>query len=135
MTYLEEPYLIIRWDETLKCVHMQWRGFVEGEKFRAGLDKGLELLKEKKAQRWLADLEQLRVVSLSDQDWMTKNWLPRATASGLRFTANVLPESVIAQMVVNRIKVNAKDDGAAYFDDMEKAREWLSAQSAEVSSK
>ena len=127
MVYFDEPFLTIRWDSITQCVVMEWKKFVLGEDFRKGLDKGLELVKEKQSKRWLADLRSIGVVAQEDQDWSNTNWFPRALAAGLTHMAIVVPENVIAKWSVDRImnKVENTNLTVHYFDGVEKAKQWL----------
>lgn len=125
MVYFDSSYLTVSWDSEIDCVYVVWKAYVEGENFRYGLEQGLGLLKEKHSSKWLADLRKLRVVKLADQDWMVSEWLPRAQKAGLKWTATIMPSDILAQMSVSRVKAKAEDNGAAYFDKLEDARQWL----------
>lgn len=131
MVYLDEPYLTIRWNTQIQSVVMEWKKFVKGDDFRAGLDKGLELVREKRAKRWLADLRQIGVVAQEDQDWSNQDWFPRAVRAGLTHMAIVYPENIVARWSVERIitRVEGTDLVIHYFDNVEKARFWLISQS------
>ncbi len=130
MVYFDESYLTIQWDASIQCVVMQWKKFVEGESFRKGLDTGLKLVEEKHAKRWLADLRKLGVVTQEDQQWSNEDWFPRAINSSLQYMAIIVPENIIAKWSVDRIMT--KVEGASllthYFDNTDKAMEWLRSQ-------
>lgn len=112
MIYFEEPHVTIRWDDKLKCVYVEWCGFVQGDKFRSTMDKALELVKQKNSKNWLADLREQRVTSVEDQDWLVNNWLPRCIQTGLKRSAIIVPENVLGQMSVTRIASKAGDTGS-----------------------
>ncbi len=129
MSQTVKPEMIISWDTTLKSVLVQGKGFLEGQTYRDGMNKGLALLKEKRASRWLADMLSQAVMSIGDQDWTVQDWTPRAVNDGIRHTAFVVPKSTLGQMSLKRIvgKVGDKELTMAYFDNVEEARQWLRA--------
>ncbi len=130
MIYFDEPFLTIHWDETIKCVIMQWKGFAQSNQLRTGLNKGLELIKQKKATYWLADLRNLKVISLEDQKWSNEDWFPRALATELRRMAIVEASSAVTQLGVKNImsRVNGQDLEVHYFSDVEQAKQWLGSK-------
>lgn len=121
------PFLTIHWDEGNRCVWMEWKQFVKGAEFREGLDKGLELLEDKAATRWLADTRSLSVLDREDQDWTIAHWFPRAIRAGLERMAIVRPSRRTPMMSVNDVMRKADLRGLAveYFDELEDARAWL----------
>lgn len=106
---------------------MMWKDFVHGDPFRLGLNKGLELIEEKNASLWLADLRKMQVLSLEDQDWSTNDWFPRAIKGGIRKMAIVLPESALAKMGLKNImnKVGGIEIETSYFSSIDEAEKWL----------
>lgn len=130
MIHYDEPWLTVHWDESCHAVWLEWKGYVEGEPARQGLDCGLELLRRKRANRWLADVRRLGPVRQVDQQWINQDWFPRVIRAGLRFIATVTPQTAIARMSVRQImsKVNEIDISTANCDDLEQARLWLRAQ-------
>lgn len=126
----ESAYLDIEYDPELDAVRMHWKQFVSGEPFRDGLDRGLELVREKGASNWYADLRELGAVDQEDQEWSNNEWFPRAIEAGLTNMAIVRPESVVAEMSVDRImqEVEGTDLVTYNVDDPDEAREWLADQ-------
>src|SRR4051812_25850168 len=94
--------ITITWDEVTKSVQATGQGFVEGTQFRIPMDKGLELLKEKAASKWLADMREQKVLTQTDQDWTIQNWTPRAVAAGLKKSAFVIPKSALGQLTLRK---------------------------------
>ena len=121
------PFLPIHWDETNRCVWMEWKQFVKGKEFREGLDEGLALLRDKAATRWLADLRNLSALDVPDKEWSSLDWFPRAVAAGLRRMAIVLPGRIIPKMSVGDVmkKADLRDVEVEYFISLDDAREWL----------
>lgn len=128
MVYFEDKNWLIEWDEIRKWVKVDMIGFVQGEAHRNGSMKVVELLKQKKATKILTDTRQAKVLGLAEQKWVNEVWVPMMKAAGMRYTATVLPQNVIAQMSINAIAKTNKtvtDLENAYFGTMEEAQDWL----------
>jgi hypothetical protein len=132
MIYFNEHFLTIHWDEAHKCVVMEWKAFAKSAEFRRGLDKGLELLTNKKAARWLADMRKMGTIGVEDQKWSNEDWFPRAVRGGIRYMALVMPASALASMGVKNIMntIGNIPIETQYFDSPDKARDWLKTRPA-----
>lgn len=127
MIYLEETFVTIQWDAPVRCVQIEWRGFVHSDQIRMGLNKGLELVVQKGTDRWLTDTRQLKIVKTEDQNWVLTDWFPRAIAAGITRMSYVIPEQVLCTMTAKRIMSNIKGVSleTAYFDKVVEARLWF----------
>ncbi len=127
MKHFDEDFLEIHWDEHVKCVTMVWKKFAKGDNFRKGLNAGLDLIKQKQASKWLADMTNMQVLALDDQEWANVDWFPRGIAGGIRKMALITPKSALAKMGVKNImnKVGDVELETAYFDNFDEAKAWL----------
>ena len=134
MAYFDARWMTVDFDASIQAVSLLWKGYAEGEDFRAGFDRGVELLKQKQASRWLADCRLQGPITLADQQWMNQVWHPRAAAAGMRWVALVSPTSSVARLSNRYIvtRVNSTDLVFNHFDDMESARAWLRAPTRPV---
>jgi len=130
--YFQSPRFRVFWDPAISTAIGAGEGFVDGEELRTGMDKGLELLIKNCSNKWLAEMSHRRVHTEEDQKWIVDDWTPRAVAAGLRYTAFVLPTSVIAKMSLKRMThiVAERSLEIGYFDDLEDARQWLKSVGA-----
>ncbi len=130
MIHFDEPFLTIFWEEEDRIVRAQWKSEVRGEPMRRGLEVGLALLIEKRAQKWLVDSRFIEFIDPTDVKWVNDHWMPRGAAAGLRFMAFVMAKKVVMQMSMKSFiaRINEREISSAYFDDLEPARDWLRAQ-------
>lgn len=130
MAYYESDELTIEWEPTIEAVVMDWHAFAKGEAYRNGLDKGLELVEDKGATNWLADLRDLGTVTQEDQEWTQNEWHPRAFETTLSNIAVLQPESVVANMSVDDLveEFGSNDNKSRIFSDRDEAESWLEAQ-------
>ena len=127
MPLFEEKYLTIHHNEDVQCIHMQWTGFATTEKYKHGMNTGLEKVKEKQVSKWLADMVNMGAIAPDDQKWTNENWFPRLLASGIRTAAVVMSKDVFNQLAVKKIGEDMTDNSYTmhFFDDLEEAKSWL----------
>ena len=94
--------------------------------------KVLDLVEEKRCSRLLADGRRMKIIAPGDQAWVEREWLPRSKRAGIRYSALILPKSVVSTMAVNRIMERFTSTGGkeveitrAYFEDVPSAKAWL----------
>jgi len=117
----------VRWDQSGGIVMVEWEGWADSEEFTALLEAEIQALSDHGASLLLADCRRQRVLRPADQDRADREWLPRATAAGLKRFAIVLPTSVLAAMnLQDRLgKVPSGTLEVGYFDGVKAAQEWL----------
>ncbi|MFC7074871.1 STAS/SEC14 domain-containing protein [Haloarcula halophila] len=129
MAQYESAFLTIEWDGSIEAVIMNWTDFAEGEEYREGLDKGLEVIEQHGAENWLADLREMGAVSQEDQEWTRNEWHPRAFETSLTNMAIIQPESVVAEMSVDDlVQEIGEETTIQIFDNREDAKSWLDEQ-------
>ena len=127
MPLFEEKYLTIHHNEDVECIHMQWRGFATSEKYKHGMNTGLEKVKEKKVNKWLADMAEMGAIAPNDQKWTNEDWFPRLLGSGIDVAAVVMSKDVFNQLAVKKIGEDMTDNSYTmhFFDNLEEAKVWL----------
>jgi hypothetical protein len=125
--YFESDVVVVTWEAEQRAVLLAWKGHAKGEKFRQGLDKGLELVKQHGAARWIGDCTLLGVLSQEDQDWTNTNWFPRLLQTPVSRMAVLIPKSALTRMSVDSIlsKVEGTNLTTCYFSDLAEARGWV----------
>jgi hypothetical protein len=127
------PFVAIHWEPVVQAVWMQWRTATSGEPFHRAMDVGLNLLEQRHAKNWLADLRCAGIMTRSDRMWMNQNWFPRAARSGLSHVALVSSRASVPKLTVSALLENdcmpltPKDSGVttAYFQNTEAGLLWL----------
>src|ERR1700749_54766 len=102
-----------------KIVHHELRRFVHGQPFRDLLTRGVEVMEEQRALKWLSDDRGNAPIKPLDTEWGRRVWFPRAIAAGWKHWAVVMPEGVLGQMNMRRwIEMYAESGLNAHpFDD------------------
>jgi len=131
-----EDFLKIEYDQSCSCAFMHWGASPGPEQYREGNEKVLEALQIDDKSSLLIDLKALNIMmSLSDQVWTAKEWIPRVLEHKLEKLAIVIPESFISQIAIKSIYGGLPQEGVeiAFFETVEEAREWVSGIQASAS--
>ena len=124
---IDNQYATLVYHSDTKIVHHIFHKDLNTEHFKLVLSRGVELLIEHEAIKWLADTRAIGPFSEEEGRWVNEEWLPRAIASGWKYWALVVPEAVKARMDLFQhmaffegkgIKINV-------FTDIDFARTWL----------
>lgn len=124
----------IEYDPTVPCLIDTVTEFLYSEEFRRHMDKGLELLIDKKEVHgdigWLANTKSLVAVPDDDTRWIAEDWCVRAAEAGIRYIAMVLPDDEIVRMSNDFFDKDFEIPSAKglilkHFADLESACGWL----------
>jgi hypothetical protein len=125
--YMDEPWVLIRWDQDHRCVFADWKGFATSSEFQGGLTRALEVVRERQAVNFLSDTQKLESISDEDQRWIRNTWAPLAAASGLRRVAVVLAPSGLSKMAIQTMFKGRRRTGlqSRTFDSLADATRWV----------
>lgn len=125
--YVDQPWLLMRWDAVHQLVHSEWRAFANSAELRAGLLRGIEAIKDHRATGYLTDTRKVKVVVLKDQDWIKETWLPLAIEAGLKRIAVVTAAQGLGKLTVEDVVGLTDDQGlqSRIFSSVEAGWEWM----------
>jgi hypothetical protein len=104
----------------------QWFGVQSVETVMAGGYKLLEMMREKSCPKLLNSNE--KVIGSWDMalEWAENEWAPQMRAAGLRYLAQVVPNSVYATMTIESLIQRIDEEfEIRTFGDESQARDWL----------
>jgi hypothetical protein len=124
---MDEPWVLIRWDQEHRCVFADWKGFATSSEFQSGLTKALDVVKERQAVNLVSDTQKLESISDEDQRWIRYSWAPLAATSGLRRVAVVLAPSGLSKMAIQTMFKGRRRTGlqSRTFDSLTDALRWV----------
>ncbi|MCS6905813.1 MAG: hypothetical protein RML72_04160 [Bacteroidia bacterium] len=116
----------------IKALWVEWFGYPTEEEYKAIILDGLEVLKEKKLEYWIADTRKLELISESANEWTIAVATPLAVKNGLLKLGFLLPEEYLAQFSVEELANNAAKEyqklnvniPLKYFSTLEEALNW-----------
>jgi hypothetical protein len=125
--YLDESYLLIRWDSDHGCVYAAFRSFATSLEFREGTMKIIEAIRARHARSLISDNRKLEGVSDADQGWIQDTWVPLAEAAGLKRIAVVLAHQglgkFVSQQIISRFTEN--EFVTRTFETLDAANKWV----------
>jgi len=127
MNTAEKTYHIY-FDSEINAVIMEWRGYANSQEFKEGTELMLNTLIKNKTFKVLADIKDMKLIGMDDQQWINSIFLPRATEFGFKVLAIVQPEFYFNKVAVENIANNVDKNKLSikFFPNLEQAREWLS---------
>ena len=120
----------IYFDKDINAVVMKWQGYATSNQFKEGTELMLNTLINYNGSKVLADIKEMTLIGMEDQQWINDVFLPRATRFGFKAIAIIKPRSYFNKIAVETIsyKVDKEKLTINFFDDVEEAKDWLKGQ-------
>src|SRR5687767_688828 len=117
----------IYFDKEAGCVVMDWDGYATSEQFKQGTELMLNILIENKSSKVLADVKDMVLIGMEDQNWLDTQFLPRAVKFGFKAIAIIRPDNYFNKVAIESIsyKVDKEKLAINFFDNTEDAKKWL----------
>ena len=117
----------VEYDKDTGCGIMTWRGYATSAQLRAAYNNFLKLVQDCGVNKGLSDNRGMTMLSLEDQEWINKDFLPRLLKTGFKYSAVIVPASHFARIGVENVVQNIQQDEiqVRYFPTVDKAKEWL----------
>ncbi len=126
MTVSNLKTLKLTHDPDLKAVAMEWTGFSSSAQFREANENVLDLIRETRSTKLIADTRNMKIISLQDQQWLYQDWLPRTISAGLTHAAIIESEDFFNKLSVDNVVQKINDQlTIKYFTTLLSARNWL----------
>ncbi|KJD45834.1 hypothetical protein [Paenibacillus terrae] len=126
MLYYESPEALVSWNQEIKTVVIEWKGFATRDEYQIPLNKSLELLIANKATKSIANTLKFSAISPADQQWFSEVWFPKAEEAGLKYMALITPEKAVARSILKRLDSELVGSYVTEnFDSLEEAVRWL----------
>jgi len=128
--YLDQAWMSIRWDETHRCIHAEFKAFANSAEFRTGMLTILDATWDRQTASLVSDNRRLEGVTSDDQLWLRDTWVPLAVAAGTKRIAVVLasrgPSKVASEEI---IRLFGKTRFVTQtFDSVTTANDWVLAE-------
>jgi len=119
----------IYFDAGLETVIMEWNGYATTNQFREGTELMLNTLIHHKCSKVLADIRHMTLIGMDDQQWMERDFLPRAIKFGFKRIAIITPNSYFNKVAVENIsyKIDKEKLNIHFFESLEDGKTWLKA--------
>jgi hypothetical protein len=127
ITILSDPNASMWYYPESKILHHQMHQFFFGQLFRNVMNKGIEVLQQNAAHKWLADDRAVAAWAQEDLDWGNTDWFPRAAKAGWKYWAIIMPEKAVGKMTVKKLadSYSARGVLTRVFSTPEEGKKWL----------
>jgi len=117
----------IYFDKGINSVVMEWDGYATSAQFKEGTELMLNILIQNNSVKVLADIKDMVLIGMEDQQWLDKDFLPRAIKFGFKAIAIIRPDNYFNKVAVESISYKVDKDKLAinFFDNISEAKEWL----------
>jgi hypothetical protein len=127
--YVDEPWLLMRWDSEHQCVFAEWKAFATSSEFQGALMRALEAGRTRPGFNFVNDTRKLELISDEDQRWIQYTWTPLAVEAGVRRIAVVMALHGLSKMAIERMfKERRNRDNrlqSRTFDSVADALKWV----------
>jgi hypothetical protein len=134
--HYQDHYVHISYDKEVPCLTIRYTGYARAhEHFCEVHQKYYEFLESLCQKRvfpkligGLSDLSDAKPASREDTHWLNEVLFPKIYALGYRYSAVLLPKSILAQLVFEDIKNNFTYNNkmtVELFTNVEEAKKWL----------
>ena len=117
----------IYFDKEINSVVMEWDGYATSNQFKEGTELMLNTLIQNNSFKVLADIKDMILIGMEDQQWLDTHFLPRALKFGFKAIAIIKPDNYFNKIAVESIsyKVDKEKLSINFFDNVLEAKEWL----------
>ena len=93
----------IYFDKDINAVVMEWDGYATSAQFKEGTELMLQTLKQNNAYKVLADIKDMVLIGMEDQQWLEKDFIPRAIQAGFKAIAFIRPDYYFNKVAVESV--------------------------------
>lgn len=123
---LNNSFIDMSFDESSKIITSIWKTAPSSEELRSSMTTKKEFAKKNKVGKLFFDPTNLGAISPDDQQWLFQEFIGSIISEvGSLKIANVVPNDVFTKMSLEEILTVAPGLEFQYFDDKQKAINWL----------
>jgi hypothetical protein len=117
----------IYYDEDTSAVVMEWDGYATSKQFKEGTELMLNTLIKHQSVKVLANIKEMVLIGMEDQQWLDSQFIPRAIKFGFKAIAIIKPDNYFNRVAVETVSGKIDSDKLAirFFEQVPEAREWL----------
>ena len=135
-TIISEKFAELHYDQQTPCFIIEWKGFLKLELVQPFCENVVTALREKRKENlnltgFIGNTLDLKVVNEDIQNYWNQEWNSAMYKTGGRFLALIVPTSVFGKFSVDKYvdttQKKTKEIQIRFFDDINNAKEWLTA--------
>lgn len=126
--YFEEKFVRISYESENNWIEVQWRSYQNLDQLQLGLNKILELMEKKSAQKVFMDMREIKGTFTEANEWMAKEWIPKANKLGFRYGVLTCSDDVFTKYATQDLLKKVGSSQIKIFCSIEEGKAWLAAQ-------
>ncbi|TDG34915.1 PAS domain S-box protein [Pedobacter changchengzhani] len=124
--HFQDKHIIIKYDDDLKLIHMDWKGFQNLKTVQNGCLLALEMLKKYGAKKILNDNTHVLGTWSEASEWVGTELFPQMEQCGLTHFAWIYSQSGFSQLSARKsVDVMIGNVTVQFFTEIEEAKKWL----------
>lgn len=128
-TRYQDAAITILYQQTEKCLYVNWTGFQDIPSVKAGCMKMLQMLQKNGCDKILNDNTHVQGTWSEAAEWVGQEWFPMMEKAGLHYFAWILAPSTFSQMAAKKtIDVKEGNVITQFFTTFAAAKEWLGSR-------
>lgn len=122
----DNPICSITLDDSIPGIVIVWKRYATSTQLRFIHEQIIRLLEKHGVGKILGDDTAIATIHAEDQEWIIKDWMPRAIAAGLKAAASKIPNSYFGKLSIESIQSEVPQGLILRtFDNNADARTWL----------
>lgn len=123
--YYESQHITIIYDTQNNWLEVFWKGYLIEDVLKSSSEKILEAIEQYKVMKLLVSHQAVKGTWTNSNEWVKKEWTPKAIEAGIKHIAIVYSEDVFAKYALNDMVKNASKSLVSIFGTIEEAQDWL----------
>ena len=103
----------VYFDTNINSVVMEWHGYATSRQFKEGTELMLNTLIKNNSSKVLADIRDMTLIGMEDQQWLNTHFLPRAIKFGFKAIAIIRPDNYFNNVAVESVSYKVDKDKLA----------------------
>jgi len=127
MKTLTETNAEVTYDQVLRAVVVNWKGFADSDQCKKILEHSLAMIKERKSSIWISDMVHGKAIPRDIVEWLQKNFVPTAKQYGINKMAFLVTGNAFGKLYAANLKAATKQLNVDMksFDSKQELENWL----------
>ena len=121
----KDDFITIKYDKTNNCLVTARQGYPNVDAVKNSLNKTLGYIQQYKCNKIISDMRSIKGTWTASNEWIGKEWMPKAIAAGLKYVAYVYPPDVFGQFALQDLIKKNSQYSLQIFKDPQEARSWV----------
>jgi hypothetical protein len=123
--FYQDDFCRVEYDQANKVVISTRNGYPSDEKLKKSLNQSLACIQKYNCPNIISDTRKVKGTWTSANEWIAKDWFPRAIQAGLTNIAFIYPPDIFGQFALQDLIKKTPHYTSQVFKDMPSAEAWI----------